>query len=295
MSDPGNPRPRVVVVDGVPMSALIAQAADPRAVIVAVHGGATSSMYFDCPGRPDLSLLRTAAAHGFTAIALDRPGYGASAVYAGEFKDPARRVAAAFSAVNKILGDGERGAGLFILGHSAGCELALRMATAQPDIIGVEIAGTGLRYSATAKTIIGEATITSRPAGLRDMLWQPTDLYPPEVLTGALSAPGVAYESKVTKNWTRHDFPEIASRVNIPVEFSVADQESVWESTPEALAAITALFTSSPRVIVNEIQDSGHNLSVGLTAGVYHRTVLSFVEQCIVAAPGRDPKQVEAS
>ncbi|HET9566670.1 MAG TPA: alpha/beta hydrolase, partial [Mycobacterium sp.] len=43
------PRPRVVLVDGVPMSALVASVPEPRAVIVAVHGGATSAAYFDCP------------------------------------------------------------------------------------------------------------------------------------------------------------------------------------------------------------------------------------------------------
>ena len=68
-------RPRVVMVGAVPMSALVATVPEPRAVLVAIHGGATTSGYFDCPGRPDLSLLRTAAAQGFTAIALDRPGY----------------------------------------------------------------------------------------------------------------------------------------------------------------------------------------------------------------------------
>lgn len=289
------PRPRVVLVDGIPMSALVTQADDPRAVIVAVHGGATTAAYFDCPGHPRLSLLRTAAAHGFTTIAMDRPGYGASAVYADEFHDSARRLASAHGVVDKILGDGERGAGVFLLGHSAGCELALRMATARPDVIGVEIAGTGLRYSPTAKAIVGQATLTSRPAGLRDLLWQPTELYPPEVLTGALSAPGVAYEAKVTKYWTRQDFTEIASHVRVPVQFSVAEHESVWESTPEAVATIAGLFTSSPRVVVNEVQDSGHNVSVALSADVYHRTVLSFIEQCIVAASGRDPEHVEAS
>ncbi|PRC42659.1 alpha/beta hydrolase, partial [Mycobacterium sp. ITM-2017-0098] len=61
------------------MSGLVATVANPRAVIVAVHGGATSAAYFDCPGRPELSLLRAAAASGFTTIALDRPGYGTSA------------------------------------------------------------------------------------------------------------------------------------------------------------------------------------------------------------------------
>lgn len=287
-------RPRVVLVDGVPMSALVSQARDPRGVIVAVHGGATSSAYFDCPGRPELSLLRSAAARGFSVIALDRPGYGTSGVYAGEFADAERRVAAAFGAVDKILAEDGRGAGLFLVGHSAGCELALRMAAARPDVIGIELAGTGLRYSAGAKAIISEATVTSRPAGLRDLLWQPTDLYPAEVLTGALSAPGVAYESEVTANWARRDFPELAARVDVPVEFSVADHERVWESTPDALAAIMALFTASPTVVINRMADSGHNLSVGLTAGEYHQKVLSFIEECIAGACGRDPEEVEA-
>ena len=154
-----------------------------------------------------------------------------------------------------------------MLAHSAGCELALRMAIDErsgTDVLGLEVAGTGLRYHPDAKAVISQATTTSRPAGLRDLLWQPTDLYPPEVLTGALSATGAAYEAEVTANWPRRDFPETAAKVRVPVEFSVADHESVWESDPESLAAIAALFSSSPRVVVNEMPDSGHNLSVGL-------------------------------
>src|SRR3954471_765136 len=119
------PRPRVVMVDGVPMSGLVIEAENPHAVIVAIHGGATSAAYFDCPGNPRLSLLRLAAAQGYTAIALDRPGYGASALYADEMADPDRRVALAHGAVDRILADGARGAGMFVVAHSAGCELAL--------------------------------------------------------------------------------------------------------------------------------------------------------------------------
>lgn len=288
------PRPRVVLVDGVPMSGLVAAVAKPRAVIVAIHGGATSSAYFDCPGRPELSLLRAAAAQGFTTIALDRPGYGTSAVYAAEFADPARRVAATSAGVDKILGDVDCGAGLFVMGHSAGCELGLRLATARDDVVGVELAGTGLRYSGPAKAIISEATITSRPAGLRDLLWEPTDLYPPEVLTGALSAPGVAYEGEVTANWARRDFPALATKLAVPVQFSIAEHEKVWDSSPESVAAITALFTASPQLRVNEMADSGHNLSVGLSAARYHQRVLSFIEECIADARGRDREHVEA-
>jgi hypothetical protein len=41
--------------------------------------------------------------------------------------------------------------------------------------------------------------------------------------------------------------------------------------------------------------DSGHNLSVGLTAAGYHQRVLSYVDECIAAA-GSDPetRKVEA-
>ncbi len=180
-----DPRPRVVMVDAVPMSALVAEVAEPRAVIVAIHGGATSAAYFDCPGHPRLSLLRNAASQGFTTIALDRPGYGASALYQDEMALPERRVELAYGAVEKIAAAGARGAGVFLVAHSAGCELAVRMAIDErsgTDVLGLEVAGTGLRYHPDAKAVISQATTTSRPAGLRDLLWQPTDLYPPEVL-----------------------------------------------------------------------------------------------------------------
>jgi hypothetical protein len=199
--------------------------------------------------------------------------------------EPDRRVGFALGAVDKILGESSRGAGLFLLAHSAGCELGLRIVVDERarDVIGVELSGTGLRYGDAAKAIISEATATSRPAGLRDLLWQPTDLYPPEVLTGGLSAPGAPYEAGVTANWPRRDFGEIAARVTVPVEFSVADHERVWESTPQAAQAVAALFTSARRVVVNDMPDSGHNLSVGWSAGEYHRRVLSFVDECAAA------------
>jgi pimeloyl-ACP methyl ester carboxylesterase len=96
------PHPRVVMAGAVPMSGLVAEVPDPRAVIVAIHGGGTSAAYFDCPGHPRFSLLRSAASSGFTAIALDRPGYGASALYQDELMAPERRVELAFGAVDKI-------------------------------------------------------------------------------------------------------------------------------------------------------------------------------------------------
>jgi pimeloyl-ACP methyl ester carboxylesterase len=287
-------RPRVVLVDGVPMSGLAAEADDPRAVIVAFHGGASTAAYFDCPGHPRLSLLRTGAALGYTMVALDRPGYGSSAPYPDAIEQPEQRVALAYGALDKILGASPRGAGLFLLGHSAGCELAVRMAAegwasraeraGRAPLIGLELAGTGVQYADPAAAILKTATATQRPVGLRDLLWEPAHLYPPDVLSGMTnSASGASYEAAMVKDWPRQDFPALAALVDVPVQFSVAEYERVWRSAPESSAAIAAMFTASPRFAVNEQVAAGHNMSLSVSAAAYHMKVLSFVEECVVA------------
>jgi pimeloyl-ACP methyl ester carboxylesterase len=147
----------VVDVGGIPMSALILAAPRPRAVIVALHGGAAMSAYFDAPNRPRLSLLRTGAALGFTVIALDRPGYGSSAPYADEMAYVQRRVDLAYAAVGRLLKARAQGAGVFVLGHSMGCALAVQMAGDErgADLLGLEIAGIGRHHHADAAAVLG--------------------------------------------------------------------------------------------------------------------------------------------
>lgn len=281
------PRARVVMVDGVPMSGLVAAVDQPRAVVVALHGGASTAAYFDCPGHPQLSLLRLGADLGYTMVALDRPGYGSSAPYADRFDDPAQRVAFAYGAVDKMLGAQPRGAGLFLFAHSNGCELAVRMAadeTGDHGLLGLELAGTGLRYDDAAADILRDASATHRPPGLRALLWEPAELYPANVLTGITnSSTGAPYEAAMVQNWPRVDFPALAATVRIPVHFSHAEHERVWCSDPAALADIAAAFSAAPRFMTDRVADAGHNLSLGVNAEAYHRRVLAFVEQCATA------------
>jgi pimeloyl-ACP methyl ester carboxylesterase len=279
------PIPRVVLVDGVPMSGLLAEAPEPRATIVAIHGGATTGLYFDCPGHPALSLLRTGVEHGVTVLALDRPGFGSSALYADEFTSTPRRIAAAYGAVDKILGDRERGAGIFLLAHSAGCELALRMAADDrgAELLGVEISGTGLAQTDAALDVLASASLDRKiPTGLRQLLWEPAHLYPDGVdraVRISNGPSGVRYEASVVTNWAT-DLPELAAQVRVPVRFSLGAHERVWQSGPDALQQVAALFTAAPRVEVYEQADGGHNLSLGHTAPDYHASVLAFIDEC---------------
>jgi pimeloyl-ACP methyl ester carboxylesterase len=277
-------RPRLVIVDGVPMSALVAEPSqDPRAVIVAIHGGGTTATYFDCPGHPSLSLLRTGAEAGFTVVALDRPGYGSSAPYPDAMARPEQRVNLAFGAVDRILGERPRGAGLFLMGHSGGCELVMRMGADERggDLLGMELAGTGRHYHPAAREILKVASRERRPAGLRELLWHPEKLYPPEVLAGATVSPSApAYEEHMAADWVRRDFPALAPAVRVPVHFSIAEHEKVWQNDDSAMAEIAALFSGAPRFTIHRQPGAGHNLSLGHTAADYHATVISFATEC---------------
>jgi pimeloyl-ACP methyl ester carboxylesterase len=279
---------RVVDVGGVPMSALLAEAARPRAVVVALHGGAVTSRYFDAPGQPRNSLLRTGAALGFTIIALDRPGYGSSAAHADQVASADRRVALAHAAVDRLLAGRSRGAGVFLIAHSMGCVQAVRMAAEErgAELLGLEIAGIGLEYQPRAAAILA-ARMPNGPervetvTALRNMIWGPDHLYPAGAAEG-VSSPSPGYEGDEVRRWQR-DLPALAARVRVPVRYSLGDHETVWRSGPAALADVAALFTASPRVLADEQTGSGHNLSLGNAALAYHLKVLSFAEECALA------------
>ncbi|MEV5846950.1 alpha/beta fold hydrolase [Streptomyces sp. NPDC051985] len=285
-----------VDVDGISHSYRASWARQPRAVVLALHGGGTDSAYFDCPGHPRLSLLRTGAALGFTVVALDRPGYGASLPHAHRLTDPARRVDLAHTALDHLLASRPAGAGVFLAAHSAGSELAVRMAADERGrhLLGLEIAGTGRHHHPRSVGFLeqGDEHLRRARARLREALWGTGHLYPPDVVGGAgIAAASPAYES-AARGW-RYEFPELAARVRIPVHFTLGEHEEVWSSGPAALADIAGLFTAAPRVRVDEQPDAGHNLSLGHSARAYHLRVLSFAEECAVtreaglAAPPR--------
>ncbi|RFZ37910.1 Alpha/beta hydrolase family protein [Mycobacterium marinum] len=284
-------RPRVVIVDGVPMSGLLAEAADPtgpKATVVALHGGGTSSSYFDCPGHPQLSLLRLGATLGFTVVALDRPGHGSSAPYPEAMQHPEQRVDLAFGAIDRMLDQRPRGAGLFLMGHSGGCELVLRMATSPraADLLGVELGGTGRRYHPAAKEVMRLAALQDRPPGVRELLWEPMHLYPDDIrrgITNSSTAP--RYERTVALNWPNQDFPALAPGVRVPVRFTLGEHDNVFRADPSALAEIADMFSAAEYFVNSRHPGAGHNLSLGHTAADYHRKVLSFVEDCASARP----------
>ncbi|MGW5384323.1 alpha/beta hydrolase [Nocardia sp. NPDC003963] len=275
-------------VDGIPVSGLLAEAADPRAVVVALHGGAVDCRYFDCPGHPEYSLLRTGQRLGYTVLALDRPGFRSSGPYADLLERPQRRVDLIYGAVDAVLDGLPRGAGVLLLAHSAGCELAVRLA-ADPrgaELLGLELAGTGREHQQAAHDLLWGADRIAgrRPRGVGRLIWEPARLYPENVVGGgSVSASGSYLESRSLHDWAGREFLGLAPDIRVPVRYSLGEYERVWRNDPAEMVAVGNLFTSSPRVVVNRIPDTGHNVSLGRTAPAYHLGVLDFAEECIIA------------
>ena len=89
--------------------------------------------------------------------------------------------------------------------------------------------------------------------------------------------------------------PALAPAVRVPVQFSIAEYEKVWQTDDAAMTEIAAMFSGAPRFTVNRQPEAGHNISLGHSAADYHAKVLSFAEECIGASPSKDEAAEEAA
>jgi pimeloyl-ACP methyl ester carboxylesterase len=282
-------RPERLDVDldvlGQRMSALVAHADQPRAVVLALHGGGSSKEYFDTPLDPALSLLRLGPAIGFTVVAPDRPGYGPDGLFL-DTMDPAGRTDLLYATVDAALAGRPAGGGLFVLCHSMGCVSGLRMAADERGrvLLGIELSGTGLTQHTASRDAFGGADAGESPEDrqlLRRLIWGPDELYPEGTLRGVRMPPAPTSEGSDAAGWPA-ELPDLAGRVTVPVRYTLAEHESWWRPDEPGLREVADLFTSAPVVETAVEPGAGHNISLGFTARAYHLRVLAFAEQCLV-------------
>ncbi len=95
----------------------------PRALLVALHGGGYTSKYFDTAPP---SLLDFCASLGYSILALDRPGYGSATDVPRDQLSFDSQVPILRQALEKIWDDyGQQSVGMFLVGHSIGGMLSL--------------------------------------------------------------------------------------------------------------------------------------------------------------------------
>jgi len=95
-------------------------------LLVCLPGGSYTARYFDVPG---FSLLDVAEANGFTAIALDRPGYGGSDLLPADERTFARSAEVLDEAIAALWADyGAGHPGVVIISHSIGSAVTVHIA-----------------------------------------------------------------------------------------------------------------------------------------------------------------------
>ncbi|MFD7847987.1 alpha/beta hydrolase [Nocardia sp. NPDC059764] len=249
----------------------------PRGTIVALHGAGMRAGYFHGRALPGMSMLELGAALGFSVVAIDRPGYGASADALPEGQPVIDQAATLANALRDLTGRFDTGAGVLLHAHSFGGKLALATAAYQrvPDLLGIDVSGCGHRYAHLADGLenIG-ATWTKS--------WLPLQLYPPETFHQArsITAPIPAAEQFDIVSWESM-FPAIAQRIRVPIRFTFAEHERWWHHDDRTLANLRSRLRHSPRVVIDRQLDAGHNTSLGYTARTFHLRSLAFAEECV--------------
>jgi pimeloyl-ACP methyl ester carboxylesterase len=279
---------------GVTLSGLAAVPPGPcRGLVLALHGGGSRAAYWHRPAAPDQSLLLLGAALGWTVLAVDRPGYGASFGIPRERQDLDAQVDVMFALADRLLA-GEvpglpPGGGLFVAAHSMGAILALRMAAdaRAGRILGVAAAGVPLRYSAEkaarlAAVDTGADIVPPLPEAAPDHYFGPPGTYDPALLTreGRIVAP-VPMAEFVDARDNPLTLPGILGKVTPPVQWTVAEHERSSLAGPAALAEAGRLLTSASRVEPHVQRGVGHNISLHHGARAYHLRVMAFAEECL--------------
>lgn len=287
-----SPGVRQVTVDahGITLSGLQSEPAQgpPRAVIVALHGGGMNAGYFDGQAHPDVSLLALGARLGFTVLALDRPGYGASAARLPGGQRLSAQAATVRAAIAAFTTAHAPTAGTLVLGHSFGAKVALAVAAAwdASPLLGVDVSGCGRRLAVHPRQISPDGG-----AGLRHRNWGPLSLYPPDTfrMCQTVVAPMPAQELSTVASWMRLS-AVILPRVRVPVRLTFAQHEAWWGQADDDLADLRGQLSAAPRVVVDRLPHAGHNISLGWAARAYHLKVLAFVEECLTARAQEAPQ-----
>ncbi|MGE0877177.1 MAG: alpha/beta hydrolase [Acidimicrobiia bacterium] len=273
-----------------PLSALAAfpaNGAPPKAVVWALHGAGMHAGYWHATADPDLSLLTLGATLGFTVVAIDRPGHGASTDWPDDWLTRERQAEALHAARDTFAATHETGTGFFVIAHSYGMRVAFTMA-AHPrgrELIGLDGSGSGLRFANAEHMPAPGTPVAERRHNAQRNPWGPRHLYPRTVFSRkALPlAPMPAAQSAETWSWP-DTLPKLAADIEIPVRLTYGEHETFYLIDDEHLDEIRALFVKSPRVVVERQPYTGHNISLSNVARVYHLKALAFAEECIVAA-----------
>ncbi|MBG6119987.1 MULTISPECIES: alpha/beta hydrolase [unclassified Sphingobium] len=279
-------------VDGQALSALVAAAEAPRAIVIALHGGGHDAQYWHHPLARGCSLLTLGATLGFEVVALDRPGNGESQAAFPEGLAFDRQIDLLFSLVDAHYR--ARGLPIFLIGHSLGAGLAAHAAIDPRGGIfaGIDVAGMPIRFVPMQLEMMGQRAAEARRAGhaclapltpsaMRLMFFGDEGSFDPNVV----ERDPVIHATPVVETEAAREIVEQAEALvralDLPVQWTFAAQERSSLFDADILACVTEWLSANRHARVVLQPDSGHNISLHHVGRAYHLRALAFFEEML--------------
>jgi pimeloyl-ACP methyl ester carboxylesterase len=270
-----------------PVTAISLGEEESGTLIVALHGGGYDAGFFDLPRA---SLLETGAAAGHPVFALDRPGYGGSrGAGPASYAEQARVLG---EAIGELWArHGGDSPGVVLIGHSIGGAVAIHIATGDPawPLLGVAVSGVGASPPPGGEEgfadLSPDAIFEVPEEGLRALYgpdWTVERSLIERAGEGTEPVPG-AEVIEIYATWPA-DFARLAPLVDVPVQFGLAEFETLWEATPEALDRFTTAFVAAPWIDARIVPAVGHNIDHHRLGEAWRLRQLAFAAECAISS-----------
>ena len=255
-------------------------------LIVALHGGTFSSLYFDVPG---FSLFERAAALGLPVVAPDRPGYGESFDLAAD----QHTIRGHAAILHDVIGDAwqrYRGSawGIVLVAHSIGAAIAMTIASERPEwpLLGLCVSGLCLRpppHSRDAFASFPDLPKVLMPEPVKDMMM----FGPPGSFDARMPGASHAADTTVPKREIMDivtAWPEmvrdVAGRIGVPVHYRQAEFDRLWVVSPAEVADFASTLSASPFVDAAMMPGTGHCMDFHRIGAGFQFQQLGFALQC---------------
>ena len=259
-------------------------------LVLAIHGGTYTSIYFDVAGH---SLLDRAARNGVPAIAIDRYGYGGT-----PFLDDMSILAQAF-ALRETLTDvwnEYRGAstGVVLIGHSIGAAIALGVASdpGHLPLLGVAVSGIGVRTPGAHSEMwnaLPDLPTVEMPGPVKDQLMfgrQGSFAATMPAASHVANAPVPKAELVDIVGGWQAQAASVCAKVRVPVHYRQGEHDQLWVVDDDEVGAFAARFTAAPSVDAAMVRGTGHCMDFHTVGTALHLQQLGFALQCAAEARG---------
>jgi pimeloyl-ACP methyl ester carboxylesterase len=252
-------------------------------LLVCIHGGGCNGRYFELAGN---SLRALASARGFPVLVLDRPGYGGNLAPASlsPIADTAPLIRDFIEGVRAE--QGLTGRSLALIGHSIGGALAITMAARRDDwpLVAIATSGIGDESPPDIRAIKLPAQPTHVPPdpALTEALFHDPERSLRWKAVASLRAAAedwlVAEVREVVESWPLR-WRDLACRVDVPVQFRLAEHERIWMSGQAVVQRMAAAFTSAPEVDAALLPGGGHLYEATQGGAEFIARQLDFIER----------------